>query len=479
MENTTRLRFAPSPTGHLHIGNARTAILNWIFARKTNGKFILRIEDTDIDRSSKSFEQSIFDDLHWLGLDWDEGPEISSEFGPYRQSERLHIYQKHLQILKNQEIVYPCFCQDVEVKKKRKDALARGDDPGYDRKCFKLSEKEKRALIESGQAPVWRFYVRPGVIKWNDLLKGKLIFEGESYGDFIVTRSDGSPTYNFAAAVDDISMKISHVIRGDDHVSNTPRQILIYEALEQKMPEFCHIPMILGPDRTRLSKRHGATSIDEFKSNGYLPNALINFLSLLSWSSESGDEILSIERLIQEFAFSRMSRSPAIFDIEKLNWMNGCYIRETEVEKLVEYAVPVLNKNNFDTDDRSKVENIMLLIRDSIERLSQIPDKARPFYQDAVQLADGQAIALSSKDSSQKIYWAFLRYLHNYDEINLDTFRTIMKLVQIETGIMGKDLWMPIRVALTGQLHGPDLPKAAVILGKDKCEQFIKSLIDH
>ncbi|MFQ5771621.1 MAG: glutamate--tRNA ligase, partial [bacterium] len=464
MERTPRLRFAPSPTGHLHIGNARTAILNWIFAKQSNGKFILRIEDTDVERSTEASEQSIFEDLKWLGLDWDEGPIVDGEYGPYRQSERLPIYREYLNTLKRKEKVYPCFCTEEEIANKRQAALDRGENPRYDRKCLELSKKEKQALKQSGRKPVWRFLVQPGEIKLTDLVKGPLSFEGENFGDFIIVRADGIPTYNFAAAVDDATMEITHVIRGDDHVSNTPKQILIYQTLSYPIPRFCHIPMILGPDRTRLSKRHGATSINDFKSKGYLPEALINYLSLLSWSSESGNEILSLEKLIEEFDFNRMSKSPAIFDRVKLNWMNGIYIRNLDIDKLVNITRPFLQRTEFDLRDNNKLKQILLIIRDGIENLSQISDAVEPFFREKVQIRDGKAIALSSKDTSQKIYWAFLRYLQKYGELNEDTFRSIMKQVQKETGIMGKDLWVPIRIALTGEMHGPELPKVAAIL---------------
>ncbi|MFQ5603316.1 MAG: glutamate--tRNA ligase [bacterium] len=474
----TRLRFAPSPTGFLHIGNARTAILNWIYAQKSQGKFILRIEDTDRERSKKSFEEAILADLKWLGLDWDEGPDIGGSFGPYRQSERLEIYAEHVKLLHQRKKAYPCFCSNEELEAKRKKALAQGKDPRYDRTCLKLSETEKQAFKDAGRQPVWRLAVRPGVIEWNDLLKGRLRFDGENLSDFILLRSDGIPTYNFAAAVDDATMKITHVVRGDDHVSNTPKQLLIYEALSVEAPQFCHIPMILGGDRARLSKRHGATSVAEYKKQGYLPHALINFLSLLSWSSESGDEILTLERLVSEFEFERMSKSPAIFDTTKLNWMNGHYLRNLSLDELLQLAQPYLQNVDFDLGDSEKVKKIVSVVRNSLETLSQLPQATEPFYRDMVQPADGQAIAISSKDGSQKIYWAFLRNLKHFDELNEQSFRMIMKQVQQETGILGKDLWVPIRVALTGQIHGPELPKVAAILGKEKCQKFIRNLID-
>lgn len=478
MDNAVRVRFAPSPTGHLHIGNARTAILNWIFARKHNGVFVLRIEDTDAERSTDASEQSILEDLRWLGLNWDEGPEEGGEFGPYRQSQRLPLYQSYLNVLRESGQIYPCYCTDVELEAKRQAALQRGENPRYDQRCLSLSAPEIEAFEAEGRRPVWRLRARRGEIKWDDLLKGEISFDSEYFGDFVIMRPDGTPVYNFAAAVDDGLMKITHVIRGDDHVSNTPKQILLYEALGWPIPKFCHIPMILGPDRTRLSKRHGATSVEELRSKGYLPKALVNFLSLLSWSSESGEEVLSLERLIDEFDIFRMSKSPAVFDLVKLNWMNGVYIREMELTELVQAAQPFLHNYPFEISDKEKLMGALALVREGVETLSQLPEALEPFFRPQIQLADGEAIEISAKDSSQKIYWAFLRALQNYDNFDSGTFRLIMKQVQKETGMMGKDLWVPIRVALTGKVHGPDLPASAEILGKEKCEKFIRALVD-
>lgn len=479
MKKNVRVRFAPSPTGHLHIGNARTAILNWIVAKHYDGKFVLRIEDTDVERSSTQFEQEIFEDLAWLGLHWDEGPDVGGPFGPYRQSERLSIYAEYLEKLKESGDVYPCYCTEEELEAKRQSALKAGASVKYDGTCRHLTEKQRQEFERMGRKPVWRFKIQGDEIQLADLVKGDILFEAESFGDFVIMRSDGIPTYNFAATIDDALMKITHVIRGDDHVSNTPKQILLYQALGWPVPQFAHIPMILGPDRTRLSKRHGATSVREFRKKGYLPEALINFLSLLSWSSETGEEILSKEQIIKEFDFNRMSHSPAIFDVTKLNWMNGYYIRAVDLEMLFELARPYLEERKIDLSDKNKLLKILRLIRDGIDNLSQIPDLVEPFFEDIVRPADGQAIAVASKDSSQKVYWAFLRYLHNYDHLDADIFRKIMKQVQKETGVMGKDLWMPIRVALTGRLHGPDLSAIAEILGKEKCDKLVRNLTDY
>ncbi len=472
-----RVRFAPSPTGHLHIGNARTAILNWIYARQTKGSCVLRIEDTDVERSTAVSEQSIYEDLHWLGLDYDEGPEQGGDFGPYRQSERLHLYGEYLEKLQRSGHVYPCYFSDDELEKIRNASIKNGEAP-YQRRKLEHTTEQINAFEAAGRKPAWFFDVHPGEIKWHDLIKGNLAMDGENVGDFVVVRSNNMPTYNFAAVIDDALMQITHVIRGDDHVSNTPKQILLYEALGFNLPEFAHTPMILGPDRTRLSKRHGATSINEFQHKGYLPQVLINFLSLLSWSSESGDELLSQERLIKEFDFKRMSTSPAIFDTVKLNWMNGQYVRALPVEKLLELAEPFLSDKIKDAGNREKLAQVLRLIQKNIETLDQVQGLVEPFFQERIQPRDGQAIEVSSKDSSQKVYWAFIRALQNVDELNADTFRSIMKEVQQESGIMGKDLWMPIRVALTGQIHGPELPMVAQILGKETCEKFVRHFVD-
>lgn len=472
-----RVRFAPSPTGHLHIGNARTAVLNYLFARQQQGTFILRIEDTDVDRSTEASEQTIYEDLSWLGLDWDEGPQKGGEHGPYRQSERLAIYAQYLEKLKKAGKVYPCYFDENELEAIRSAAMDKGEAP-YRRAKLEHTPGEIRTYEQEGRQPAWFFETPAGAISWHDLIKGDLSMDGEHVGDFVVVRSNGMPTYNFAAAIDDALMGITHVIRGDDHVSNSPKQIVLFRALGFRVPEFAHAPMILGPDRSRLSKRHGATSIDEFRKKGYLPEALVNFLSLLSWSSASGDEILSKERLIAEFDFSRMSQSPAIFDTVKLNWMNGCYIRELSIDRLAELAKAYLPEKARMTRNQDKLRKVLSLIQNSLETLDQLPQFLEPFFREHVLPKDGEAIEISSRDASQKIYWAFVRHLQNLDELDAAAFRTIMKEVQRETGVLGKDLWMPIRVALTGQIHGPDLAMIAEILGKEKCERFVRNLLD-
>jgi nondiscriminating glutamyl-tRNA synthetase len=478
MTSSPRVRFAPSPTGHLHIGNARAAILNWLFAKHSGGVFILRIEDTDGERSTKESEASIFHDLRWLGLNWDEGPDVGGGFGPYRQSERLAIYSQHAQELIAKGHAYYCYCTPAELEARRETAMQASHQPRYDGRCKHLSPGERTAKEKAGVKPVVRFIMPQKQITFTDLAKGNITFPPDALGDFVILRSDGVPTYNYAAAVDDHLMQITHVIRGDDHVVNTPKQIMIYEAFGWALPQFCHIPMILGPDRERLSKRHGATSVADYAKKGYLPEALVNFLSLLSWSSESGEEILSRERLIKEFNFNRLSPSAAVFDVVKLNWMNGVYIRNMNLHELTNACLPYLQKAGYRLPDHETLQKMIRLVRDGLEHLSQIAEKLEFFFVDEVRITDGAAIGMVQTEAAEKVYWSFLRQLDKYDALTAEAFRELMKVVNKETGVMGRDLWMPIRIALTGQLHGPDLATIVEIFGKEKCRQLVQKLVE-
>jgi len=474
MNPSPRVRFAPSPTGHLHIGNVRTAILNWLFARHTNGIFILRIEDTDEERSTRESEQSIFQDMRWLGLNWDEGVDAGGSFGPYRQSERLDIYRAHSEQLLKEAKAYYCYCTPEELEIRRAKMLESGQAPKYDGRCRKLTSDERGAFEREGRKPAIRFVTPEREVKFTDLVKGEVAFPPESQGDFVLVRGDGLPTYNFACVIDDHLMEISHVLRGDDHVSNTPKQVVLYEAFGWQPPHFAHIPMILGPDRQRLSKRHGATSVDAYAEKGYLPVALINYLSLLSWSSESGEEILNIDRLIKEFDLSRVSHAAAIFDVAKLNWMNGVYIRNLPIEELIDAVLPYLQKAGYELPERPVLTTMVSLVKDGLEYLEQIVDKLALFFVDEPAITDTDANETVKRESAQKIFWSFLRGLNEFDKLDAAHFKTLMKKVQGETGIMGKDLWMPIRVALTGHIHGPELPMVAQIFGKEKCRRLVQ-----
>lgn len=479
MNNSVRVRFAPSPTGHLHIGNVRTAILNWLYARHTGGTFILRIEDTDVERSTKISEASILEDLRWLGLNCDEGPEHGGDYGPYRQSERLSLYVQYAEQLVASGKAYYCFCSGTELEAERESALAQGSGQvRYSGKCRHLTPAQQQEARGKGIAPAIRFFVPEAAVSFNDLVKGELVFPANTFGDFVIVRANGLPTYNFAAVIDDHLMHISHVIRGDDHVSNTPKQKVLYDAFGWPTPAFAHIPMILGEDRSRLSKRHGATSLDQFAEKGYLPEAIINFLSLLSWSSESGEELLSVARLVQEFSFERINSSAAVFDTTKLNWMNGVYIRKLDPEQLVERTLPFLQAAGFPLPERAVLKELLLLVHESVEYLAQFAEKAAFFFAERIHITDGAAIAMSQSEASEKVYWSFLRQLEHVENFTPEVFREMMKTVNKETGVMGKDLWMPIRIALTGALHGPDLPKLAALLGKERVREMILHIVE-
>jgi len=469
-----RTRFAPSPTGRLHIGNARTAIMNWLFARHTGGRYIVRVEDTDQERSTKSAELAILQDLQWLGLDWDEGPDSDCPHGPYRQSERWDIYQNHAGKLRETGKVYPCYCTADELELRRKERLASGQSAVYDGRSLKPDERKK--MEDTGRRSSLRFRVDETDVQFEDLVKGKMGMQGQNIGDFIILRPDGMPMYNFACVVDDHLMEISHVIRGDDHVSNTPRQILLYRAFGWHPPVFAHIPMILGADRVRLSKRHGATSVQQYRQQGYLPEALVNFLSLLSWSSESGDEILDMSRLIKEFDFNRISKAAAIFDIEKLKWMNGVYIRNMDLHQLAELALPILQEAGMPVSHVDEVKPIANLLQEKLEQLTEFKKKAQFLFQEKV-IPEKEAETVLLTEDSSKVLSGFLEETAGLDKLEKETFNTIMQAVQKRTGVKGKNLWMPIRAALTGQIHGPDLSGIVQFYGLAKCRRFIEQAL--
>ncbi|KPK90954.1 hypothetical protein AMJ80_07825 [bacterium SM23_31] len=476
MNSKIRVRFAPSPTGHLHVGNARTAILNWLCARHFGGAFILRIEDTDVERSALESEQSIINLLKWLGLDWDEGPEIEGDYGPYRQSERKSIYLKETEKLLAKGAAYYCFCSKEELERERHRAIEEKRMPGCSSMCWNLTTQEQERLRNRNRKPAVRFRMPEEKIVLNDLVQGEIIFDGANIADFVIQRDDGSSTYNFAVVVDDAHMNITHVIRGNDHVSNTPKQMMLYKALGYDMPEFAHIPMITGLDGVRLSKRHGHSSVEELREAGYLPQALINYLSLLSWSSVTGDELLTAERLIKEFDFKRILRSPAAFDPVKLNWLNGIYLRALNKEELAKQAIPYLESAGMMENDTERRSKIIEAVKDRVETLSEFPVYAAIFFKNNVTISGDEEKELVQRKSSQLVFQRLLLHLSGMKELTLEGFQAVMKSVQEDTGIKGKDLWMPVRIALTGRMHGPELPKVLEILGLEKCIKLLKAV---
>lgn len=482
MADGVRVRFAPSPTGYLHIGGARTALYNWLFARSNNGKFILRIEDSDIDRSLIDSEGKILEDMKWFGLDWDEGPDTVGDFGPYRQTERLEIYREYANKLLNEGKAYLCYCTPQELEEKRKKALASKQTPRYDGRCWNLTKEEKKIFIAEGRKPAVRFGGGLSSREFtalvvDDLIKGQVEFKEESIGDFIILKSDGTPSYNFAVVVDDALMKISHVIRGDEHLINTPRQIMLYKALGFKVPAFAHIPMILAPDHTKLSKRHGTTSVGEFREHGYLPEALINYLALLGWSPKDDREFFSLNELVGIFSLDGVAKNPAVYDIQKLKWMNRFYIKKLNMDKLTELTIPYLQKaglvSEIDKEKFNWIKKLNETLYEKYDCLEDVIEVSRDLFADEIIYSEEIKNFLRG-EGPRKIIAVFKKYIEAAGEISDGNFKDIMQKVSKEAGVKGKDLYMPVRAALTGKFHGAELPKIAGLLGRGKISKFLE-----
>src|SRR6188474_103280 len=399
-----RVRFAPSPTGQLHVGNARTALFNWLLAHGHDGTLILRIEDTDAERSTRESETGILEDLRWLGLHWDEGPDMGGPHGPYRQSERLHLYASYANELIAGGNAYYCFCLPSKLERDRKEDLAAGRPPKYHGTCRDLPAEQARARTEAGERPVIRFKVPPAIeVSFNDAVRGEVTFNTEVIGDPVLVRSDGRPAYNFAVVVDDALMEVTHAIRGEDHISNTPRQLLLYRALGFAPPRFAHLSLVLGPDHTPLSKRHGATSVAEFRERGYLPEALTNYLALIGWSPRSGGgetaddaELMPMEELARRFALEDVGHSAGVFDPEKLAWMNRYYMKIASPGRMAAESARYFQGRGFlrrKTEiAMAYVESILPMAVGSVDRLEEIPDRLAFLFtydaQEALQRAD-------------------------------------------------------------------------------------------
>jgi glutamyl-tRNA synthetase/nondiscriminating glutamyl-tRNA synthetase len=467
---TVRVRFAPSPTGLLHVGNARTALYNWLFARHHGGKFILRIEDTDVDRSEAKHEAQLMEDLRWMGMDWDEGPGVFGPHAPYRQSERIGIYREHTERLLAEGKAYRCFCTQEELEAERQQATAEHRPQVYSGRCRTLSAAEQARRTAAGEAFAVRLKIPDHALRFHDLVRGAVEFPQETVSDPILVRSSGMPVYNYVVTVDDALMEITHVIRGDDHISNTPKQVAIYEAFGWKVPEFAHLSTILGSDRERLSKRHGATSIASFREMGILPEALMNYLALLGWGAEGGTrEIFSPEELVEAFKLERVTASPAVFDFEKLNWMNRHYLKECVPERLAELAWPYFAQEGWlPAQDAAGAEvqawfaKLLGIFVPSVDLLDQVPGRARFVFDfDPLRARDEEEnAALLASDAAQKVLWAFADKVRAHaGPVDAAQFKAWMNEVKAETGVKGKDLFHPVRIALTGSHSGPEFDK--------------------
>jgi len=486
MSNNIRLRFPPSPTGKIHIGNMRTALFNWLVAKQKGGELVLRIEDTDQARSTKEFEDIIIQEMEWLGLDADEGVGIGGDYGPYRQTERIDLYQEYADKLLESGHAYKCYCTKEELDQMRQKAIDNDEMPRYDGSCRNLTEEERKAYEAEGREPVLRFKLpaEEREIIVEDLIRGDVSFNSSVLDDFIIFKSDGMPTYNFAVVIDDALMEISHVIRGEDHLSNTPKQILIYEALGFDLPKFAHLPLILDENKAKLKKRgKDSVYIGEFREQGYLPEALFNFMALLGWSTGDEEEILSQTEIIDRFAIEDVNKSGAVFDREKLNWMNGKYIRAAELDRIFELSLPFLLESGL--VDQEYIENnrdwLLKVIDESrtgVDYLSQIPAEAELFLTE-IEFEDPAAAAEEFKGEDVKLVFETLKEkAFAREELTAEAVGEIFKELKNELDVGGRTIYHPTRLAITGKGSGPEMTSVISIFGAEEIARRLDAALE-
>ncbi|MBP1996451.1 glutamate--tRNA ligase [Paenibacillus eucommiae] len=485
MTSQLRVRYAPSPTGHLHIGGARTALFDYLAARRSGGAFIVRFEDTDQTRHLESGIGNQLDGLKWLGLDWDESVDIGGPYGPYRQMERLDLYQPYIDQLVREGNAYPCFCSEEDLEQERAEQESRGElAAGYSGKCRSLTAEQVAAFQAEGRKPSIRFRVpAQKIVAFEDKVRGHVEFESDGIGDFIIARPDGIPTYNFAVIIDDYMMKISLVIRGEEHLSNTPRQIMMYEALGLSVPEFAHLALILNTDRKKMSKRDESIIqfIAQYKDLGYLPEAVVNFIALLGWSPKGEEEFFTKEELIAQFDLDRVSKSPAVFDMDKLNWMNNHYLKKAPLSQVVELSLPHLQKAGYiaaepDQETLDWVAALVGLNQDRMRFAAEIVELSAIFFKEELVL-DEEATAALAEEHVPVVLKSFLAQVEQAEQFTPEAMPALLKQVQKETGYKGKPLFMSIRAGLTGQVHGPDLNMSLYLLGKEKVVSRLQKLL--
>ncbi|MDU2240514.1 MAG: glutamate--tRNA ligase [Paenibacillus sp.] len=477
-----RVRYAPSPTGHLHIGNARTALFNYLFARHHGGKFIIRIEDTDVKRNVAGGEENQLTYLKWLGMDWDESVDVGGNYGPYRQTERLDLYRPLVQDLLDRGLAYRCYCTEEELEKEREEQMARGETPRYSGKCRHLTPEQLAAYDAEGRQYSIRFRVPEGrTFTFDDLVKGPISFESDVSGDFVIVKKDGIPTYNFAVVLDDHLMNITHVLRGEDHVSNTPRQLMIYDAFGWEPPVFGHMTLIVGENHKKLSKRDESVIqfIEQYDQLGYLPEAMFNFIALLGWSPEGEEEIFSKDELISIFDANRLSRSPAVFDTNKLAHLNNHYIKNADPARIASLAIPHLQRadrlpSELSPDQQAWAGALVALYQEQMTATSDIVELSEMFFRSEPSL-DEEGAAVLAEPQVPSVLAAFLTKVEGLADFSVENIGAAIKEVQKETGTKGKGLFMPIRVALTGQMHGRDLNQTIYLLGRDKVVDRLKA----
>jgi len=511
-----RVRIAPSPTGTLHIGTARAALFNYLYAKVYNGKFILRIEDTDLERSSQEYEQDIIDSLKWLKIPWDEGPspenpnEYIGEYGPYRQSQR--DYTKYIEQLLKEKKAYHCFCTKEELEAQKQYQMSAGLPPHYTGKCCNLSDKEVEKNLKSGKPSIIRFRIPHKKLKFNDLLKGKIEFDTSLLGDFSIAKDLKTPLYNLAVVIDDFEMEISHVLRGEDHISNTPKQILLFEALGLEIPVFGHFPLILGSDRSKLSKRHGAVSVTEYKDKGYLSETMVNFMVLLGWNPGTEKEIFSLSMLVNNFTLDKVQKSPAMFNQKRLDWLNGFYIRQMSIKRLTEKCIPFLIESNLiqpvleteqhlvgigpaeikesyfikQTNENINIEDLekmILLYQERLKYLGELPELIDFFFKKELDYTKDLLMWKETPETTIKDVLQALKLAleelktEEWSLVNIDAKITDFIGIRDLVGDRGQVLW-PMRVALTGKQSSAPPYDIAAVLGKEKTINRIDQAIE-
>ncbi len=483
MSKNVRVRIAPSPTGYLHLGLARTALFNWLFAKHNNGTFILRVDDTDVKRSTDESLSNIIDSFQWLGIDFDEGYGIGGDLGPYAQSERLDVYSEYTQKLLETGAAYHCYCTKEELDEEREQAREQRKPYIYSGKCRNLSSEERKKYEAEGRKPSVRLRVDDKLITVHDLVKGDVEFRTGILGDFIIVRPNGMPMYNYASAIDDISMKTSHIIRADEHLANTPKQILIYQAVNCPLPEFAHVPLVLGKRGEKLSKRHGATSVEEYRKQGYVPEAMINYLVRLGWSYDDQEEVFSIDDLIEKFTLDRVGKSGGIFDQQKLLWLNGEYIAKMDIDTRTKAVIPFLREAGLLDEDISEekyewIKDIVTAVGDRLKALTQIVDYAGSFFVDKLEYDEKAVRQRLKKDYVPEMLEelkARLRTTEPFDEANLEE---VIRAFAEESGLSASKIIHPLRVALTGKSVGPGIFETVALLGREKAIQRLDEGIE-
>jgi len=476
MSTEPRVRFAPSPTGYLHVGGLRTALYDYLYARKVGGKFILRIEDTDRNRYVEGAVENLMKSLKAVGLNYDEGPDAGGEFGPYFQSERTEMYKKYAQELLDKDAAYPCFCTAEEQAKMREEQKAKGLDTGYDGRCRHISKEDAAQRVAGGEAHVIRLKIpTEGEVTFYDMVREKVTFGWDTVDDQVLIKTDGFPTYHLANVVDDHHMQITHVIRGEEWLPSTPKHIFMYEQFGWKAPKWVHLPLILNPDRSKLSKRQGDVATEDFLKKGFLPEALINFIALLGWHPSGDRELFSLEELVKAFSLKRITKAGSVFDLEKLRWMNQQYMKSLDVKDIANRSKTYFVEAGLDISDENKYVGIIDFARERAHTLPEMVEVANVFFR--YPELDEEKLAFAAEEAPQKVFAYWAEKLAEKAEWSEAELNDLMKATTAETGAKGKNLYWPVRLALFGDFHGPDVPTLIAILGNVESAKRFKDLV--